>query len=502
MTNQAQTQAQAQTQDLGLLVWWEFAGVQITPVSMRSLLLAHNRSAAMVKDINPKTARRKAVSQWFVRDSGEHFRAEVASKQPLVAGILKKVKKGSEEVAWEQVEAIHFDSTDSASQEALSFLALCRIRETYLSHDWLRPFIQDELGAFSSFKTRKNGGVYFVAEHDRSRVESLKALVDEVPGATLHFIDIRNSENGRKAIGSECSNHLQGQLKDLMDRINEFKGEANSARLSTMEKTLENLKDLKAESETFAEILNLQVEGIKEQILDAESFMVKAIEEKTTMVVPTTRSTGEDRGYSASTLKRLEAAIASGEKMEDGGIFVSAEAFKAAKLGQRWSRSWFYKPGNPCDRPTRALGFHGVHQASPLGVSFHKLPEDGGDDDRSGVVESGIVLPEMDEVLKMSSSALTTLGDALSIQTESLRKTEKLSAVLSAMMEHKKSELNGLLESLPVGSVVEFAHDGDSPTYERIEGGGWMLSGGEPNEAITTSQLEAGEMGSSWSVSK
>lgn len=313
---------------LGALVWYDLTGTRITPDRMRALLASEGLDTAIVPDIDPESAVRRAVRA-FSEGRGE-FRATVGADDDdvLVVNILRKQRTGSRKVEYLLHDSGEWSKVSRTwnlaplSEQGIRFAQIVDDYTAHLDHEWIRPrLIHSALSAMQSFSLRRQGGVYFVASSHMSDLERLARIVSQIGGSNLSIAHVEATASSQASIGNAARESIESTLSALVDRLDEWTESARKTSPSAIGNALAELADLRSRADLYSDALSVALGDLATKIDEASETARAMIESDGVIPNPSTVATlvaliAEHGGEDASKIRIPgEAVLAAGETM-------------------------------------------------------------------------------------------------------------------------------------------------------------------------------------------
>jgi len=273
---------------LGVLVSWDLSNTSILPHDLRSILTVEGEDPAIVPDIDPAAAVKRATREWSQgRGAADRYRAEVVREDAgtVEVGILRRQRVDDHEVKWVQVDHVVFETTAGAlvrghgigSDQAAAFSALADKRATYLDADWIRPgLVQARLAGWGAFRLSRHGGVEYVPVQHRENVERLARIVERIGDSRFDLVDVAATEASRKTIGSGARDNLAEALGEVTSKLDEWEKSTRSIPSHSVAAVLERFADVSMRAELYAGALEVSVDDLREK-LDAAKVRARAL---------------------------------------------------------------------------------------------------------------------------------------------------------------------------------------------------------------------------------
>lgn len=286
----AQDAADNFAQGLGSMVWWDLWRSATTPVALRLILDGAGMDPAIVKDIDPVSALRKATSSWSTgRGNDDRYRSELISvaddgKSARVGILRREHQQGSGKVDWLQVEVVEWaldqnpvdaqwtpNDADRNGDAVRSCEAWANQMMTHLGANWIRKhIIQRTLDGCGAFNLRRQGGVQFVlAEHDET-VQTLAGVVRQIGDSALHVASVSNDARSRKSVGSSAKSHILDEVKSIREKLDVWTTRAKAPQQSAVDDRLATFKALRDRAGLFAGAMEMNLGDLLGQIGEAE----------------------------------------------------------------------------------------------------------------------------------------------------------------------------------------------------------------------------------------
>ncbi len=359
---------------LGALVWYDLSGTRITPDRMRSILASEGDDPSIVPDIDPEAAVKRAVCSW-TEGRGE-FKAVVGddSADEIVVNLLRRQRTGARKVEMLLHDSVVFDKaaidfSAPQSEEAASFVRLAEQTIETLDHSWIRPkLIHARLGEMSAFALRRQGGVYYVPSQHRDALDSLARIVSQIGDSMLSIAHVEATASSQASIGAAARGSLAEGLGEIVEKLASWKESARKTSGSALSSALADLADLRARADLYSDALSIALEDLAGEIDGAVALAREIVEDQESGVAKP----------SPVIVAALVGLVAETEPTEDGTVWISQEAAKAAGLTNTGTYS--YWKGGVGAASAAEIGFSSALRKSESGEPAICLSPISGDD--------------------------------------------------------------------------------------------------------------------------
>lgn len=191
----------------------------------------------------------------------------------VVAEMTFDRKKTSLKVSQRKVD----DTLNLLTQETLKmFTDNFDTAAKYLDAQVLRLFIRDQLALMSATSVRSQGSVYFIPIQAKEQTEALEQLCNRLgAGSMFHALPLIDTSKQREMIIAAFENEVHEEATQLIAELTSKRNQGKEITAKAWEKYKERFNRLKKGANSYAEIVDDELEKVKLEIKSLDNNLSK-----------------------------------------------------------------------------------------------------------------------------------------------------------------------------------------------------------------------------------
>ncbi len=271
---------------LGALTWWSLEGAVIGVTELKALYKKHGLGEEWLPgEITGSTAFSKTVREVKRMAQGYMIRPIRDDEEQTVVGVVsEEVAADKDKLTYDQEVTIHYhkgDQTITASDDMHPVVHVCRdvyqkMVDTYVVHDFIRLLTRNVRQKMNGIVVRPTGGVYFVPQGPMMEILLQHAAAfNELGDVEFTVVPMHGDPITKAAIANKTRKALEQELQEIQEELGKFK--ECEPRRDTLERRVNQFKELKQKAMLFADMLAIKVDDLHTSLDEASSFITKML---------------------------------------------------------------------------------------------------------------------------------------------------------------------------------------------------------------------------------
>lgn len=273
---------------LGDLVWWSLDDARVNRQTLEQLWRARSLDPALLPEApTPEKAFREACKEAAVglKKNGRELRLAFENANQVVFELESFWWDGNK-TEHSQEATVSLDLTLSSPLPKVGGTA-CDVTQdvearyqtlltTHTTGDVGKMLVKT-LKSIKAFTLRPSGGVYFVPDASAQEIRNVRDVVQALGQSFMDVVPVHDGGTGeaRESMAKAAQKSLEKDLADLVTELRTFV--AKPPRGDTLERRLEEFRQLREKAEFYRTLLSCQVDGLEKGLEDMTEIVQKML---------------------------------------------------------------------------------------------------------------------------------------------------------------------------------------------------------------------------------